>query len=187
MALERHFVSSAPSATEELGERLGAALPAGALVCLDGELGSGKTCFVRGLARGLGIVERVSSPTYALLQSYSGRLELLHFDAWMEGRERAFLLDGGLEGLDGDAVAVVEWAARVLDMLPAVRLRIELRHAGSSTRELSLRVEGAGGAAERLEQVLARLPLAEGLLEVSARDSREESASGAKDRRDPAH
>ncbi len=179
MALERRLVSSAPRATEELGERLGARLQAGALVCLDGELGSGKTCFVRGLARGLCVTERVSSPTYALLQSYSGRLELLHFDAWMEGRERAFLLDGGLEGLDGGAVAVVEWAERVIDMLPAPRLRIELRHAGPSTREISLRVEGSGVQAERLEELLARLELPEGM--------REESESNAKDRRDRAH
>lgn len=170
MGVERGFLSSSPEATEAFGEVLGgrlSELEGGALVLLDGELGSGKTCFVRGLARGLGVVDRVSSPTYALLQSYRGRRELLHFDAWMEGRERAFLLDGGLEGLDGNAVAVVEWAARVADVLPPTRLRIELAHAGPSARAFVLRVEGEGQRARELERVVAELAPPAGVREES--------------------
>jgi tRNA threonylcarbamoyladenosine biosynthesis protein TsaE len=173
MAVERELLSTSPEATEALGERLGALLPPGALVCLDGELGSGKTCFVRGLARGLGIQERVSSPTYALLQTYSGRLELLHFDAWMEGRERAFLLDGGLDGLDARAVAVVEWAERVLDVLPTPRVRIALRHAGPAERELSLCIEGTGRLAQALERALVDVALPAGVREVSRQEAKE--------------
>lgn len=153
---------------EELGQRL-SSCAGGALVGLDGELGSGKTCFVRGLARGLGVVDRVSSPTYALLQSYRGRVELLHFDAWMEGRERAFLLDGGLEGLDSGAVAVVEWAVRVADMLPPVRLRFALAHEGAHERSIAARVEGAGARAAELERVLAELRPPAGVREDSQR------------------
>lgn len=142
MAAELAWRSSAPEATEALGEALGAVLIGGALVLLDGELGAGKTCFTRGLARGLGVVDPVSSPTYALLQAYDGRLRLLHFDAWMEGRERAFLRDGGLEELDARGVALVEWGARVADVLPLPRLRLELAHEGPNVRRVSARLEG---------------------------------------------
>lgn len=161
MAAERRFRSRSPAATERLGEELGRRLPPGALVALDGELGAGKTCLVRGLARGLGVTERVTSPTYALLQTYPGRLELAHLDAWMEGRERAFLLDGGLEWITGagsSGVTVIEWASRVLDVLPPERLRIELAHAGPEERRVRLWVEGRGPRAGELDAVLAALP-----------------------------
>lgn len=153
MAADLAWLSSAPEATEALGEALGAVLCGGALVLLDGELGAGKTCFVRGLARGLGVADPVSSPTYALLQTYDGRLRLLHFDAWMEGRERAFLRDGGLEELDEHGVALVEWGARVADVLPRPRLRIQLEHSGARNRRVSARLEG--DASESWSKVLA--------------------------------
>jgi tRNA threonylcarbamoyladenosine biosynthesis protein TsaE len=158
MAAELRLRSTSPEATEELGAELGRRLFPGALVLLDGELGSGKTCFVRGLARGLGVRDRVTSPTYALLQTYAGRLELLHFDAWMEGRERAFLRDGGLESLERGGVAVIEWAERVADVLPRERLRVHFAHAGPRERALVLHVEGTGPAAEPYAALLRALP-----------------------------
>lgn len=136
---ERHFLSHSPEATEALGELLGAALPAGSCVALDGDLGAGKTTLVRGLARGLGIPGTVASPTYALLQTHEGgRLPLLHFDAWMEGRERALLADGGADELSGPGVAVVEWAARVQEWLPSPRIEILLGHRSPQERTLTL-------------------------------------------------
>jgi tRNA threonylcarbamoyladenosine biosynthesis protein TsaE len=187
MARERRLRSSSPAATERLGEELGRRLVPGALVALDGELGSGKTCLVRGLARGLGVTERVTSPTYALLATYPGRLELLHFDAWMEGRERAFLLDGGLDCLASGGVAVIEWAERVLDVLPATRLRIELAHAGHEQRTLRVWIEGPATSdeapalaalARALEALVDELPLVEGV--------REDDERARKDRERPA-
>jgi len=136
---QRHFLSRSPEATEALGELLGASLPAGSCVALDGDLGAGKTTLVRGLARGLGIPGTVSSPTYALLQTYEGgRLPLLHFDAWMEGRERALLADGGADELSGPGVAVVEWAARVEEWLPSPRIELLLGHRSPEERTLTL-------------------------------------------------
>lgn len=142
MAAELAWRSGSAEATEALGEALGRALVGGELVLLDGELGAGKTCFARGLARGLDVTDPVSSPTYALLQTYAGRLRLLHFDAWMEGRERAFLRDGGLEELDAHGVALVEWGERVAEVLPRPRLRIALAHEGREARRVSARLEG---------------------------------------------
>lgn len=144
---ERVLLTRVPEETEELAAALGRLLPAGAVVTLDGELGSGKTCFVRGLARGLGTPEPVSSPTYTLMHEYrGGRLPLFHFDAWMSGREAAFLADGGAEALHADGVAVLEWGSRVAEYLPATRLEVRIEHAGERERRIRLRLLLARGA-----------------------------------------
>lgn len=158
MVHERVLVSTSPEATESLAETLGRSLVAGDVVALEGELGSGKTCFVRGLARGLGIEGGVTSPTYTLMQSYDqedgARVPLEHYDAYMEGRERAFLLDGGCEGIGGDAVSVIEWAERVAEFLPEPRLRVRLAHLARDgepeRRRIELAVLGRGRRAEEL-------------------------------------
>ena len=136
---ERWFVSESAEATEAFGAELARHLGAGSVLALHGELGAGKTCLVRGLARGLGIPGNVASPTYLLLQEYGGgRLPLAHYDAWMEGREKALFLDGGADELGGEGVAVIEWAERVADWLPLPRLELGLRHAGPERRLLRL-------------------------------------------------
>ena len=165
---ERHFLSRSPEATEALGRWLGERLLPGALLALDGDLGSGKTTFVRALARGLGVEGPVTSPTYALLQTYPARLELAHFDAWMERRERSFLAEGGWEWLGAGGVAVVEWAQRVSDWLPAERLAIEFAHHAAEERTLRLRVLGEGPRADELAELVRTLPAIEGLEESSA-------------------
>ena len=136
--MERELVwracSRAPETTEALGENLGQALVAGALVALVGELGSGKTTLVRGLARGLGVREPVHSPTFTRMRALTGRLALHHFDAWRGGAEALF--EEGAELLSGTGVAVVEWADRVQAHLPRPRIELALRHRSPSEREL---------------------------------------------------
>ena len=119
MAAERArtLLSRSPESTRAIGAALGRLLPPGTVVALDGDLGSGKTCFVQGLAAGLGVQDAVTSPTYALLQTYSGRLDLHHFDAFMEGRERALLLDGGLEWMHEGGLAAI-YTLSLHDALP---------------------------------------------------------------------
>lgn len=167
MGPERALVSPSPEATEALAEALGRALVRGDVIALEGELGSGKTCFVRGLARGLGIEGGVTSPTYTLMQSYDAedgaRLPLAHYDAYMEGRERAFLLDGGCEGIGVDGVSAIEWAERVGDLLPEPRLVVRLRHllgAGpgpATRREIAFEVVGSGARAQELRKLIEAL------------------------------
>ena len=154
----RAFVTHGPAATEALAEALARHLPRGAVLALEGDLGAGKTAFVRGLARGLDIDEPVTSPTFTLMHRYEGeRRTLDHFDAWMEGRERAFLADGGAEVLGADDVAAVEWAGRVADWLPTPRLDVRIEHRGPGTRRLALSVRGEGPAADALHAALAAL------------------------------
>lgn len=142
MPAERVLESRSPEVTEAVGEAIGAALEPGAVVALDGELGAGKTCLVRGIARGLGVEEPVTSPSFTLMHEYAGRVPVHHFDAWMTGREAAFLEGGGADALQGGGVAVVEWAARVRAYLPEDRLEVLLEHRGPTERRLTLRVLG---------------------------------------------
>ena len=170
MVAELSLVSHSVEATEALAEALGRLAEPDTVIALDGDLGTGKTAFTRGLARGLDVTEQVTSPTYTLMHSYPGRLELYHFDAWMEGREAAFLDGGGAEWLQAGGVAVVEWASRVQAWLPEERLEVELMHRGTPTvdeegnvapdagRTVVLRALGAGP-----ERLLALLELPAGI------------------------
>jgi tRNA threonylcarbamoyladenosine biosynthesis protein TsaE len=128
-------VTASVAETEGLAERLAASLRGGEVVLLSGELGSGKTAFVRGLARGLGVdPEEVASPTFVLLTSYPGRLRLHHADLYRlagNGDDREL----GLEELPGPAgVLAIEWAER-LSLRPWTRaIEVTLRHAGEDQR-----------------------------------------------------
>ncbi|MFT5285065.1 MAG: tRNA threonylcarbamoyladenosine biosynthesis protein TsaE [Planctomycetota bacterium] len=160
--IELVFHSSSPEATDALAEWLGQHLEQGCLVTLDGDLGAGKTLFVKGLARGLGVEEHVDSPTYTLMNEYEGRCRMYHCDAWMQGREEAFLADGGQDCLNGNGVTVIEWGSRVKDLLPRGFLAIELAHLSPTSRSIRLYPDG-GGELVAGEQDWAWNPLLEEL------------------------
>jgi tRNA threonylcarbamoyladenosine biosynthesis protein TsaE len=116
------------AATEAFGRRLGQALYAGAVVALMGPLGAGKTQLVRAIALGLDIADSrvVSSPTFVLIQEYSARLPIYHFDAYrLHGAAELFDL-GVHEYFEDKGVCLVEWADRALACLPADHLRVTL-------------------------------------------------------------
>ena len=107
-------ISHSPAETESLGENFGRSARSGLVIALSGELGAGKTQFVKGLARGLEIPGRVHSPTFTLVNEYSGgRLKLFHLDLYrLETREQ--ILSAGIEEfLQPDGVSVIEWAERL--------------------------------------------------------------------------
>jgi len=112
------FISHSPAETESLGEKFGRAAERGFVIALSGDLGAGKTQFVKGLARGLGISARVHSPTFTLVNEYygGGRLKLFHLDLYrLETPEQ--ILSGGIEEfLQPDGVSVIEWAERIYDL-----------------------------------------------------------------------
>ncbi len=108
------FISHSPAETESLGERFGRTVKSGQVIALSGDLGAGKTQFVRGLARGLGVSGRVHSPTFTLVNEYGGgRLKLFHLDLYRLETAHQILNAGIEEYLSPAGVAVIEWAERL--------------------------------------------------------------------------
>lgn len=123
--------------TANVGARLAATLEPGAVVLLTGDLGAGKTAFVRGMAEGLGIdPEDISSPTFTLIQEYGGRRRLAHVDLYrLVGAE---VEDLGLEELGaGGAIVAIEWAEKLGDQ-PAGAVRVEIADLGGDSREIRI-------------------------------------------------
>jgi tRNA threonylcarbamoyladenosine biosynthesis protein TsaE len=127
-------ISHTPLETESLGENFGCAAKRGWVIALSGDLGAGKTQFVKGVARGLGISARVHSPTFTLVAEYSGgRLPLFHLDLYRLETAEEILSAGIEEFLQPDGVAVIEWAEKlekpegqIRPMRPIKRVRIEI-------------------------------------------------------------
>ncbi len=116
-------------ATDRFGRALGAHLVAGDVLALTGDLGAGKTGVARAVAFGLGVddPDAVASPTYLLVVEHPGPIPFVHMDAYLPGKLRAFLADGGVDYLaELRGVVAVEWADRVADLLPAHALAIHL-------------------------------------------------------------
>ena len=110
------FISHSPAETESLGEQWGRASQHGLVIALSGDLGAGKTQLVRGLARGLGITTRVHSPTFTIVNEYTGgRLRLFHLDLYRHETSEQIRGAGIEEFLQPEGVAVIEWAERLQD------------------------------------------------------------------------
>lgn len=136
-----------------MGARLGRLLGEGDIICLEGELGTGKTCFIQGIGWGMRIRERITSPSFTLIREYVSqgvRLRLYHIDLYrIKEVMEAFLL--GLDDyLYDDGVCAIEWAERARDILPQERLWITLRHLGERERSLTMEARG-----QRYEELLA--------------------------------
>ena len=98
---------------------LGEKIPAGSVVCLDGDLGVGKTVFAKGVAKGLGVKEPVSSPTFTIVQEYrEGRIPLFHFDVYRLSDGQELMETGADEYFDAGGICVIEWADRIAEILP---------------------------------------------------------------------
>ena len=152
---EHRIISRSPEETVGLGTCLGKYLTNGSVVALSGELGSGKTCLTQGIARGLQVPEDlyVTSPSYTLVNEYPGRLRLFHVDLYRIG-DVSELDELGLdEIIGGDDVTVIEWAEKMIDMLPKERLFISISIVDDETRNLHL--TGCGqSAADLIERCL---------------------------------
>ena len=136
VAEARVHESRSDAETERLGADLASTLGPGARVLLYGELGAGKTAFVRGLAEGLGLdPDEVSSPTFTLVQEYRGRLSLFHVDLYRLASGEVD--DLGLDALAAGGVLAIEWAER-LPRADAGAIEVRLEHAGEDRRRISI-------------------------------------------------
>ena len=140
------FITESPQQTEELGERLGQALRGGEVVAYRGDLGAGKTAFTRGLARGLGIPMRVTSPTYTVVNEYTGgRLPLFHFDMYRLGSSDELFDIGWEDYLARGGVCAVEWSEQVDDAMDgAITVTIEVL----SEEQRRITIEGGSSDAD---------------------------------------
>lgn len=140
------FISHSPAQTRRLGARLGSLLKAGDLVCLEGELGTGKTRLAQGIGQGMGVAGPITSPTFTLVAEYhppAPAPTLFHIDLY---RLDAPVEEAMALGLDeyfaDDGVCLIEWAERIRPVLPAERLWVSLRHLDANKRGILMQANG---------------------------------------------
>lgn len=138
------LLSNSPEETREIGRALGRLLEKGSVVALVGNLGSGKTVFTQGLARGLdvGPDEYVSSPSFALVNQYRGRMPVFHVDTYRLRGELELVALGYEEFFDTNGATVIEWADKVSGLLPEMHILVEFTILGREARELNLSLAG---------------------------------------------
>ena len=130
-------ISNSPQETEALGEKLAARLAPGDIIAFSGDLGAGKTAFTRGLAKGLGIEERVTSPTFTIVNEYEGgRLPLFHFDMYRLGSSDELFDIGWEDYLARGGVCAVEWSEIVDDALDGGVIRVDIRRGAEDTQRI---------------------------------------------------
>ena len=136
------FITNSPRETEALGERLGQILPAGIVIAYQGDLGAGKTAFTRGLARGLGSTDPVTSPTYTIVNEYlSGQLPLFHFDMYRLASEDDLFDIGWEDYLERGGICAVEWSENVSGGINST-VMVSIEKIDENTRKITL----TGGA-----------------------------------------
>ena len=137
----QEFISKSESETEAIGARLAAVLPDGSVVAMYGGLGAGKTAFVRGMARGMGLNARVSSPTFTIVNEYLGARSLIHFDMYrLSGADELFDI-GWEDYLRRGGVCAVEWSENVEDAFFGDEVRVRIEKLSDTGRKIT--IEGA--------------------------------------------
>ena len=132
------FYTNNETETEELGARFAEKLPGGTVIAMYGDLGAGKTAFVRGMARGMGITCRVSSPTFTIVNEYLGDRELIHFDMYrLSGADELFEI-GWEDYLARGAVCAVEWSENVSDAFFGDEINVRIEKTGENERTITI-------------------------------------------------
>ena len=122
------IITNSPAETEDAGASLAARLEPGSVIAFTGDLGAGKTAFTRGLARGLGVTERVTSPTFTIVNEYEGgRLPLFHFDMYRLGSSDELFDIGWEDYLRRGGICAVEWSENIEDALEEDAIRVDIR------------------------------------------------------------
>ena len=113
------IISSSEDDTFALGKKIASLLKKGSVIALKGPLGAGKTCFTKGIAKGLGINEEVTSPTYTIISEYESSIPFYHIDAYRLRGDDDFYAIGGEEIIYGGGISVIEWSERIPGFIPA--------------------------------------------------------------------
>ena len=132
------FITNSPIETEKVGEALGKVLVPGTVLAYEGDLGAGKTAFTRGLARGLGATEQVTSPTYTIVNEYlSGRIPLFHFDMYRLASSDDLWDIGWEDYLERGGVCAVEWSENVADAMEDA-ITVCIQKTGEESRKITI-------------------------------------------------
>ena len=134
------FITNSPEETEAVAERLAAVLGGTEIIAMFGGLGAGKTAFTRGLARGLGINDGVSSPTFALVHEYSGKFPVFHFDMYRVTSWDDLYTTGFFDYMD-NGIMVIEWSENIEAFLPEEHITVTIKSLSDNEREIT--IEGA--------------------------------------------
>lgn len=137
-ALNGRYICKNAQETEALGRSFAPLLSPGTIICMHGTLGAGKTCFIQGVARGLGIEEAVTSPSFTLASEYQGTLPLYHIDVYRIEDSEEFELLGLEEYLYGHGLCFIEWSEKVQEALPEETLHIEIQILEDGSRQIRL-------------------------------------------------
>ena len=135
------YNTSCEAETEALGEKFAKDLPGGTVVAMYGDLGAGKTAFVRGMARGMGYTGRVTSPTFTIVNEYLGKRELIHFDMYRLSSSDELFDIGWEDYVSRGAVCVVEWSENVRDAFWGDEITVSIEKTGDTCRRIT--IEGA--------------------------------------------
>ena len=135
------FISHSQLDTEEVGRKLAEKLPGGSVVAMYGDLGAGKTAFVRGMAKGMGLSCRVSSPTFTIVNEYLGERELIHFDMYRLSSADELFDIGWEDYLSRGAVCAVEWSEKVQDAFFGDEITVRIEKLSDTERKIT--IEGA--------------------------------------------
>ena len=130
------FISHSQLETEEVGRKLAEKLPGGSVVAMYGDLGAGKTAFVRGMARGMGLSCRVSSPTFTIVNEYLGERELIHFDMYRLSSADELFDIGWEDYLSRNAVCAVEWSENVQDAFFGDEIVVRIEKLNDTDRKI---------------------------------------------------
>lgn len=139
------YISNSYEETQKIAENLAKTLKTGDVLCMYGDLGVGKTAFVQGLAKGLGICEHITSPTFTIVNEYMGSLPLYHFDVYRIADSDEMYEVGYEEYVYGDGVSVIEWPNLIDDILPAKRYDITISKDFSKHedyRKIEIKIKG---------------------------------------------
>lgn len=139
------FESYSPVDTEHLGQCIGSLVSKGSIVCLIGDLGVGKTQFVKGFAKGVGVEDYIVSPTFIIVNEYAGRLPLYHFDVYRINDVDEMYEIGYEEYFYGDGICIVEWADLIQDIIPEENITVTIskdNEEGLDYRRISIETNG---------------------------------------------
>ncbi len=135
--------------TEKFGKKLGSLLESGDILCLNGDLGAGKTTLTKSIGLGLEVDDYITSPTFSLVNIYSGRLEVYHFDVYrLESIDEVYDL-GFEEYFYGQGVSIIEWAEKIESILPKERVDLNISYGEDGTSRL-IEIKGSGQAYKRI-------------------------------------